>query len=310
MKRFVALLAILCGTMAWSAASAEELHATTITIESLLTEMTDCDAVARLPEPWYVCKQASSHDRATKTPDDPEGWFANRDYGQFLRTEQNAGRTEWVIMEHDGPGAVTRFWLPLNPAKDDQAIRFYFDGATTPAIAVNFNGLLSGRGFVKPPLAFVAWNETDLRHQMQAAPPVLRHVGGDLYLPIPFAKSCKITLDQVPFYYIIDYRIYAPGTVVKTFTMSDYEAAADTLKRVGEVLTATPSVAVTGHAQQATLAPGEQLVLDLPGGEAAIRNLQVRIDPPGWPDALARPNQRVRIAHSWSDCNLLSLKNR
>ena len=42
------------------------------------------------------------------------------------------------------------------------------DDASKPAIIAKFNELMSGQGFVKPPFAFVAWNETDLRNQMKS----------------------------------------------------------------------------------------------------------------------------------------------
>jgi hypothetical protein len=257
-----------------------------LSLQSLLEEMTDRDAVAKWPVPAYTCRQASSWDRAQKTPTDPAGWHANKDYEQFIRTEENAGRREWVIMEHAGPGAITRFWLPLSAKKDKQVIRFYFDGSPTPAIECNFNELLSGRGFVRPPLAFVAWNETDLHSQMKAAPATLRQVGGDLYLPIPFAKSCKITLDELPFYYIVNYRAYALGTTVATFTMADFEKSAATLNRTGEALTADLDLKLTGQTKQAVLAPGKELSLKLPGKPTAVRNLQVQIDPKDAPQVL------------------------
>ena len=198
----------------WEAFAAETAPPQTVSLRSLLAEMTDRNAAAKWPSPAYVLHQASSYDRATTNPAVAATWFANNDSGQFIRIEENQGRREWVIMEHNGPGAITRLWLPLEPSKDKQVIRFYFDGDLTPAIAVPFNELLSGRAFVKPPLAFVAADETDLRNQRQAAPKVLRGVGGDLYLPIPFAHRCKITLDEVPFYYIINYRAYAPNVPV------------------------------------------------------------------------------------------------
>ena len=126
-----------------------------VSLQSLLREMVDRDAPARLPRPAYVCKEASSHDRAKTDPADAKTWHSNKDFEQFIRTEENDGRHEWVIMDDDGPGAVTRFWLPLLAEQDNQVVRFYFDGSPTPAIAVKFNELLSGRAFVKPPLAFV-----------------------------------------------------------------------------------------------------------------------------------------------------------
>ncbi len=46
-------------------------------------------------------------------------------------------------------------------------------------------------------------------------------MGADLYLPSPFARGCKVTLDRLPFYYSINYRKYDPGTNVKSFTMCE-----------------------------------------------------------------------------------------
>ena len=66
-------------------------------------EMIDRSAVARLPSPAYAARQASSYDRRQVTPDDPEGWFANRDYAQAIRIEEKTDRKEWVILEHAGP---------------------------------------------------------------------------------------------------------------------------------------------------------------------------------------------------------------
>ncbi|MEL6110264.1 MAG: hypothetical protein AAFU85_30010, partial [Planctomycetota bacterium] len=77
----------------------------TITTQRLLEEMTDRDALASFPSPAYRALQASSFDRASQSPD-MKGWTANRDYSQFLRTDQHQGRTERVMMEAEGPGAV------------------------------------------------------------------------------------------------------------------------------------------------------------------------------------------------------------
>lgn len=244
-----------------------------VTLQSLLQEMVDLDAVARLPAPAFSLKQASSHDRRKNDPGHPESWHTNNDHDQFLHTEINEGRREWVIMEETGPGAIVRFWTPLHAANDKQIIRFYFDGSPAPVITANFNELLAGTAFVRPPLAFVAWNESDLINQLKPGFKARRGVAGDLYLPIPYAAGCKITLDSVPFYYVINYRQYAPGTTVRTFTMEDFEAADPR---------DLPIVAPTGNnlGRQAVLAPGEELLLDLPAGSAAVRAVQVQVDPP------------------------------
>jgi hypothetical protein len=253
-----------------------------VTFQSLLAEMVDRDHLARLPVHSFRCLQASSYDRAQTDPNNPATWFANHDYEQFIRTETNEGRKEWVIMEHEGPGAIVRFWTPLHGPKNKQIIRFYFDGAKSPGITANLNDLMRGRLFVKPPFAFVASDEK-----------AVEGVAGDLYLPIPFAKGCKITLDSLPFYYNINYRAYEKGTEVKTFAMNEYEAAGDSLKKTADVLKTIRYVATepvryrkiekpwidTGDVGTiGTIQPRGELVINLPPGRNAIHRLVVNID--------------------------------
>jgi len=117
-----------------------------VTLETLLDEMVDRDAMARFPAPEYRLRQQSSYDRGSKTPEDPKGWFANRDRGHFIRTETNAGRKEWVLMEHEGAGAMGRTWMPdprITPMvlsgrskapTDLGTLRVYLDGESEPAL--------------------------------------------------------------------------------------------------------------------------------------------------------------------------------
>jgi hypothetical protein len=65
-----------------------------VTTRSLLAEMTDLAGLAEYPDPPFTCKQFSSYDRASQTPDDYEAWFANVDCGQYIRIEERAGRTD------------------------------------------------------------------------------------------------------------------------------------------------------------------------------------------------------------------------
>jgi hypothetical protein len=283
MMLFVWLVPALAGT---ALTQPDGTAKTDISLATMLNEMTDRAAVAQTPMPSFVLKQASSHDRRKNDPGNAGTWHSNTDYGQFLHTEVNEGRQEWVIMEDTGPGVITRFWLPLLADKDNQIIRFYFDGSPTPAITAKFNELLSGTAFVRPPLAFVGWNETDLRNQLKPEFKARRGVSGDMYLPIPFARRCKITLDSLPFYYVINYRQYELGTAVQTFSMAGYEAARVALERVSETLLTVPDLAVAGVVKKATLAPGQKVVLELPKGASAVRNLQVQIDPQDGPQLL------------------------
>lgn len=50
-----------------------------VTMTTLLQEMIDREAMARISTPSYQCKQASSWDR-TQTEVGGENWYANKDY--------------------------------------------------------------------------------------------------------------------------------------------------------------------------------------------------------------------------------------
>lgn len=281
MKQIMAMV----GAIAFATAAAGGAEPS-VTMQSLLEEMIDPEALARWPQPAFACKQASSYDRAKKDKTDLATWFANKDYEQFIRVETNGSRREWVIMEHGGPGAIVRFWLPLEPSRDSQVIRFYFDGSAAPAIETRFNELVGGRGLVPPPFAFVAWNETDLRVQMASAPATLRGVAGDLYLPIPFAQSCKITLDQLPFYYVIDYRAYETATAIETFSTERYASVRPLLDRFARVLLAEPKFQSKARSKRGIIPPGGEIALDLPHGPAAVRQVQITLDPRDAPQIL------------------------
>ena len=190
-------------------------HATEpVSIESLLTEMVDRDAVARFPLPDFRLRQQSSYDRRSNTPDEPDGWFANKDHTKnFVRVEQNNGRQEWVIMEHDAPGAIVRTWMPDKRLSSggktpvDTKIRIYLDGSDEPVIEGHMLDLFNGTSLIPPPLA----------HKSLAS--------AVSFFPIPYGKSCKVTLDQPPFFYILTYREYPADTPIRSFTLEDFHAA-------------------------------------------------------------------------------------
>ncbi len=51
----------------------------TVSLQSLLAELTDRNAVAKWPQPEFTSFEASSYDRRRIAPGQP-GWFANNDY--------------------------------------------------------------------------------------------------------------------------------------------------------------------------------------------------------------------------------------
>ena len=242
-----------------------------ISIESLLGNMIDRDYIARYPEQNFRLKQASSYNRASKTPDEPKGWFKNKDYnGHFVRVEEKDGKKEWVLMDHTGPGAIVRIWMPWHNDKDsssDQTLRIYLDGNEHAAIEGNLLGMFDGSGFVPPPFA-----HSSLRSAVS-------------FFPIPYQKSCKITTDKKPFFFQFTYRAYDEGAPIKTFTMEDFEAAKELTQSTGEKLLKPVATATTNSLEaNGKLENKESVSLDLPAQTAAVRELTVKLDDYSNPD--------------------------
>ena len=213
-----------------------------ISFETLLNDMADKRRLAQWPSAEYTCHQASSYDRESKAPNPKDGefrpesgrdwgkgWFANRDFNQFIRSESCDGRTEYVMMEDSGPGCIVRFWNALggDAWKQSGTIRVYLDGNPRPEIEMTTKKLIGGKGLVRSPFSYLA---SDAKTK-----PEWR--GRNMYLPIPYAKGCKITWDgqyddslSTLFYYHVNYRKYAPGTAVRTFSLDQLVSADGLLK--------------------------------------------------------------------------------
>jgi hypothetical protein len=91
--------------------------------------MIDSDNMAKYRDPYFECSQASSYDRRSVNPDSV-GWFANADRSNFIRTEENNGLVEQLLIDTDGPGAIVRFWATFANYEKKGVLRFYFDGET------------------------------------------------------------------------------------------------------------------------------------------------------------------------------------
>ncbi|HVW97854.1 MAG TPA: glycoside hydrolase family 172 protein [Mucilaginibacter sp.] len=240
-----------------------------ITTAALLHEMIDYSSVAKWPDPFYYEYQASSYDRKSVSPDKP-GWFANGDASQYIRSEITNGHTEQVMLDADGPGAVVRFWLTT--FKRDGIIRIYFDGNNKPEITIPAYDLMRLGLNIDPPL---------LAPHSSYEP---KEKGGStLYLPLPFAKHCKITFedkdtDNQPRYYQINYRKYEPGTRVKTFSVHELDSLQKLVKAVNHNLQ-QPDSAVAGKKLKAegTVRPRSELTLNLPEGPVAIGQLVIKV---------------------------------
>jgi hypothetical protein len=98
------------------------------------------------------------------------------------------------------------------------------------------------------------------------------------FFPIPYAKSCKVTTDQIPFFFQFTFREYDEGTPVKTFTMDDFEAANGLTKTAGNALLTPVAVGAENPLHfSATLGTQQKKSIDLPAGTAAVREISVKL---------------------------------
>jgi len=245
-------------------------HAQTVTLQSLLEEMVDRDGLARAPAPAYTCRQFSSYDRAATSRTDVATWYANGDQGQFVRTEQNGERTESVLLDAKGPGAIIRFWATWQHSPTN-TLRVYLDDNPVPAIEGPMADLIDRGLLVAAPLGQGVSPDSEYDRR-----------GHNLYLPIPYAKSCKVTYQEPhkgPFYYQINYRTYAQGTDVTSFTMEALGKQRPLIARVQRDLSlgrppeAPSVVSLPGN----RLPPGRSMATEIKG-PAAVRELAIVIN--------------------------------
>lgn len=249
----VAVLLLTCSCVV-RVGFAEE--AGSITFATLLAEMQDRTTLARHPDGGYTQHQASSYNR------DLEG---EGDVNHFIRTEQNSGRTERVMLEDNGPGAIVRGWFGGRP--DCGVVRIYIDGATEPT-------------FEGPSHSFFGDHE-------KIPEPLSHHFGGKrhgyvFYWPIPYQKGIKITFEAPKgyYYYCINYRRYAPGTKVDSLSPATLDEHQPVLKDTVHALKSPvgPEGSDLTYAEART-APGKSDLISLTlDGPSAIREIQVDVE--------------------------------
>src|SRR5690606_21437301 len=154
----------------------------------------------------------------------------------------------------DGPGAVVRIWS-ANPAG---TLRVYVDGAEEPLIEEEMAALLGGTGSVPEPFAGV------------------RSRGYNLYLPIPFAESCKVTSDAGGFYYHVNWRGDGDGADVRSLDAGPLSE--ETLAVAGAALEDPFAGRPDGEplAESLRLGPGERVVLSAGGEDGSAGSGVVR----------------------------------
>jgi hypothetical protein len=245
-----------------------------VSLESLLEEMVSLDALTRAPSPDYEARQSSSYDRASVTVGDAAGWFANADNGQFQEVVESGGRTEYVLLDSDGPGALTRIWS----ANPQGTLRVFVDGEPTPAIEADMATLTTGGTSAFPePFAYRAGR------------------GANFYFPIPYARHVRVTTDrQERLYYHVGYRTFDASTRVESYSRAVLARAESKVVETARLLAAPPRPEPT-HSTRLEVTPGQParttFALD---GPAAIERISLSVDPAD-PEVLRRTALLMRF---------------
>lgn len=238
---------------------------------TLVDEIVNRDNLPSHPNGLYTQHQASSYDRRP-TPLGAPLSYANTDTANFIRTTMIDGRSEYVMMEDTGPGALTRWWM-TGAGNTDGLVSVYIDGSTSPVWTGRFHDLSNSNPFGSS-LAYRTRPDNDSGH--------------NLYAPIPYSNSILVTYRGTvnelpgwnpPVYYNINYRKYDDATV-GSYTSNSPSIYAGRLNTTNQAL-ANPSVSgsvtATHSANDQTLNAGQSLQHEL-RGSGAIRRLKVKVD--------------------------------
>lgn len=252
--------------------SAEHASSPVITLESLLDEMVSFESAAYFPDQEYTCKQISSYDRRSVSPDE-DFWFANGDGNGYMRLDIIDGRTEKVMFEADGPGVVTRIWMTTSVKNG--VLRFYFDGEKVPRFEIP--------AYDMKQTPFYAGEALSLIHTNYSQDPV--GTGGNTFmLPIPYQKSCRITFEEPdyekkpPRYYQVNYRTYGKKTKVQTFDLSTVNALKDRIRKINNLLLNPPTFGSGVKSEIESLVEvNKSIKLELPQGSNAVRSFDLDI---------------------------------
>jgi len=212
-----AAFAVSCVTLVASVALAPPAAAAE-DLQSLLGRLTDTEHWPRSLRPGERVHRFSSTDPASRAAQPgTDGWFANDDKGHFLRTLDGPRGKEYVLAEAEGPGAVAHVWA----AKPSGTLRVYLDGADSPILEESMEALLSGA---------VKWCPPPLAER--------RSLGANLHLPIPFAKSVRITCSAPDLYYGVSVVQFPASTHVASLTRSLLHSSAGVIAAAAKRLTA------------------------------------------------------------------------
>ncbi len=268
-----------------------------VTLDSLLEEMVDRKNLSYFPGQEYKHQQFSSYNRASVSPEN-DRWFENFDMSHFIRVDSINGRREFVLLDAEGPGAIVRWWMTFYKAQHG-ILRIYFDQDTIPIIEGAPDELLSGTLLTSSPLAVSVQAGADLGEEG-------RDYDHNLYVPLPFAKNCKITYEcdsmvllhnlegvmvEEGYYwpdvfYNIGCRFYTKNTNVESVTRKALIEARPLIEKAGKSLKDNTVNSEIEEDFDQLLLPGDSVVFEFRQDQKAINRLMIDLKASNMPQAL------------------------
>ena len=248
--------------------AAEEL-----TYIDLINRLTDLERLAILPAPGEKCAQWSSYDRGSRYDEANDkyiNWDGNTDdYGK-IRVEGDIT----VLAEMQGPGVIWRAW---SAQARKGPVKIYLDGKAQPVVDLPFGDYFNA---ANPPFNYKSLSYQLLSRQNRGG-------GRNLYVPIPYQKSCRITGegDWGEFFHFT-YTTYPKTTRLPTFKRNLSPAELEALERANEILAncgADPAGVRPGQVTEqrsVTIAPGKTAAIVRLKGTRAITAINVKMDLP------------------------------
>ena len=215
-----------------------------VTACTLLRQESDLSQLPTL-RPWTSTLQ-SSYDRTG----------GNDDSGKFLSGDGKDG----IMADMDGPGAVVRLWS-ANPGGE---IKIFIDNAPTPVIDTAFSHLFDG--------SFAPFK----------APLCGPSSGGVYsYLPIPYARHCRIELiGGQGVYYHVNYLTFPKNTPATSFSLplsASDQASVDAANAVWAGVAAPKPITLPEAADSQIVADGQTRTLANLKGPGVIRRLSLAL---------------------------------
>jgi hypothetical protein len=173
---------------------------------------------------------------------------------------------DMILLDARGSGCVYRIWFTGFAATD--RIHFYFDDAPTPRIDMLLGTLFGGH--TAPFTAPLVGNA-----QVSSG-------GFFSYVPLPFARSLRITATKgSPYYYNIDFHSLPPDSVVTSWTGAEDLSSARSVWAAAGVDPKAPSASGTSETpvEPFDLAPGATKMLFDSDGPSELTSIEM--DLPG-----------------------------